>query len=132
TKSEINGTWFTTLLKPSFNPPNGIFFPVWTILYVLMGISIYLIWNTFKTPLRQKAFISFGCQLVLNFLWSILFFSCHFILIAIVDILLLWACIIYMITIFRRIHPVAAYLQIPYLLWITFASILNISIYFLN
>lgn len=124
--------WYDTLVKPSFNPPSYLFGPVWTVLYIMMGISMFLIWITPKTELRQKALIVFGLQLFFNFWWSILFFSFHKILISVVDILILWFLIIYMITLFKKIKPIAAYLQIPYLLWVTFASVLNISIWYLN
>jgi len=124
--------WFDTLAKPSFNPPSYLFGPVWTVLYILMGISMFLIWNTPKTELRQKALLVFGIQLFFNFWWSILFFSFHTILISVIDILLMWVLIIYMIILFKSIKPIAAYLQIPYLLWVTFASVLNISIWYLN
>lgn len=130
--AETNGVWFTALTKPSFNPPSYLFGPVWTTLYILMGVSFYLIWNTPKTAFRQKAIGVFGIQLFFNFWWSILFFSFHQLLFSVVDILLIWVLIIYMITLFKKINPVAAYLQIPYLLWVTFASVLNISISFLN
>ncbi|CAN5361475.1 TspO/MBR family protein [soil metagenome] len=132
TKSEINGIWFASLQKPGFNPPNGIFFPVWTTLYVLMGISMFLVWNSPKTLLRQKALIIFGVQLILNFSWSILFFLFHSLIGSCIEIFLLWIFIIYMVAIFRQIRPSAAYLQVPYFLWITFASVLNFSIYILN
>ncbi|WP_231385497.1 TspO/MBR family protein [Flavobacterium sp. CG_9.10] len=131
-RNEMNGGWFTTLAKPSFNPPGYLFGPVWTSLYILMGVSMFLIWNTPKTELRQKALTVFGIQLFFNFWWSILFFSFHTILISVVDILLMWFLIIYMITLFKKIKPAAAYLQIPYLFWVTFATVLNISIWYLN
>lgn len=124
--------WYATLNKPSFNPPGYLFGPVWTALYILMGISMFLIWNTPKTKLRQKALTVFGVQLFFNFWWSILFFSFHLIFLSVVDILLMWCLIIYMITLFKKIKPVATYLQVPYLLWVTFATVLNISIYYLN
>ena len=124
--------WFATLNKPSFNPPAYLFGPVWTTLYLLMGVSMFLIWNIPKTELRQKALIVFGIQLFFNFWWSILFFSFHAIFLSIIDILLMWFLILYMIFLFKKIKPIAAYLQIPYLLWVTFATVLNISIYFLN
>jgi tryptophan-rich sensory protein len=124
--------WYNTLVKPSFNPPSYLFGPVWTVLYIVMGISMFLIWNTPKTIQRQKALIVFGVQLFFNFWWSILFFSFHLILISVIDILLMWILIIYMIILFKKIKPTAAYLQIPYLLWVTFASVLNISIWYLN
>jgi len=131
-RNEMNGEWFTTLMKPSFNPPGYLFGPVWTVLYIFMGISMFLIWNTPKTALRQKALILFGVQLFFNFWWSILFFSFHTIILSVVDILLMWFLIIYMIKLFTRIKPIAAYLQVPYLLWVTFATVLNISIWYLN
>lgn len=131
-RNEMNTLWFTTLAKPSFNPPSYLFGPVWALLYILMGISLFLIWNTPKTQQRQKALTVFGIQLFFNFWWSIIFFSIHTILVSVVDILLMWFLIIYMITLFKKIKPVAAYLQIPYLFWVTFATILNISIWYLN
>ncbi|MEJ7626184.1 MAG: TspO/MBR family protein [Ferruginibacter sp.] len=131
-RNEMNAEWFTTLRKPSFNPPSYLFGPVWTALYILMGISMFLIWNTPKTELRQKALVIFGVQLFFNFWWSILFFSFHTIFLSVVDILLMWFLIIYMISLFKKIKPIAAYLQIPYLLWVTFATVLNISIWYLN
>lgn len=129
---ETNGGWFNTLAKPSFNPPSYLFGPVWTTLYILMGVSMYLIWSSPKTAFRQKAITVFVIQLFFNFWWSILFFSFHQLLFSFVDILLIWVLIVYMITLFKKINLVAAYLQIPYLLWVTFASVLNISISFLN
>jgi benzodiazapine receptor len=131
-KNQMNGEWFNTLAKPSFNPPSYLFGPVWTALYVLMGVSMFLIWNTPKNELRQKALTVFGVQLFFNFWWSILFFSFHTIFLSVVDILLMWFLIIYMITLFKKIKPVAAYLQFPYLFWVTFATVLNISIWYLN
>jgi len=131
TAKEISA-WYAALNKPSFNPPGYLFGPVWSALYILMGVSMFLIWNTPKTTLRQKALTVFGVQLFFNFWWSILFFSFHTILLSLVDILLLWFLIIYMITLFKKIKPVAAYLQIPYLLWLTFATVLNICIWYLN
>ncbi|MDZ4756705.1 MAG: TspO/MBR family protein [Bacteroidota bacterium] len=124
--------WYTTLNKPLFNPPSFLFGPVWTALYILMGVSMFLIWNTPKTELRQKALMIFGVQLFFNFWWSIIFFSFHLIILSVVDILLIWGLIIYMIIIFKKINPVASYLQIPYLIWVTFATLVNISIWYLN
>ncbi len=131
-RNEMNGEWFSTLAKASFNPPNFLFGPVWSALYILMGVSMVLIWNTSKTKLRQKALAVFGVQLFINFWWSILFFSFHAICLSVVDVLLMWFLIIYMIILFKKIKPVAAYLQIPYLVWVTFATVLNISIWYLN
>ena len=131
-RNEMDGDWFNTLAKPPFNPPSYLFGPVWTALYILMGVSMFLIWNTPKTKLRQKALAIFGIQLFFNFWWSILFFSFHTIFLSVVDILVMWFLIIFMITLFKKIKPVTAYLQIPYLLWVTFATVLNISIWYLN
>jgi len=131
-RDEMNVEWFSILAKPSFNPPSYLFGPVWTVLYILMGVSMFLIWNTPKTELRQKALAVFGIQLFFNFWWSILFFSFHTIFLSVIDILIMWFLIIYMITLFKKIKPFAAYLQIPYLFWVTFATVLNISIWYLN
>jgi len=131
-RDEMNVEWFSMLAKPSFNPPSYLFGPVWTVLYILMGVSMFLIWNTPKTELRQKALAVFGIQLFFNFWWSILFFSFHTIFLSVIDILIMWFLIIYMITLFKKIIPVAAYLQIPYLFWVTFATVLNIFIWYLN
>jgi benzodiazapine receptor len=131
TAKEIS-EWYAMLNKPSFNPPGYLFGPVWTALYILMGVSMFLVWNTIKTELRQRALTVFGIQLFFNFWWSILFFSFHKILLSLVDILLMWFLIIYVITLFKKIKPIAAYLQIPYLIWVTFATVLNICIWYLN
>jgi len=126
-------TRYLTLIKPSFNPPSWLFGPVWILLYVLMGISLYLIWSYGLNYSGVKiALIIFVIQMVLNFLWSILFFGLHNPLLAFVNIVLLWISILAMIILFFRVSPLAAYLQIPYLLWVTFASILNLFIFLLN
>ena len=124
--------WYSTLIKPSFNPPNKLFGPVWTILYILMGISLYRISDLIKSKERNQALIVFGIQLVLNFLWSILFFKFHLVGFALVDIILLWISILIMILQFRKLDALSGFLQIPYLIWVSFASILNISILYLN
>ena len=124
--------WFLNLNKPIFNPPNYLFGPVWTLLYILMGISLYLIIQTPKVHARKKAIIIFALQLFLNFCWSFLFFKFHLLGIAFIEILLIWVSIITMIFYFKKLNKTAAYLQIPYLLWVSFASVLNGSIWFLN
>jgi len=131
TSSEID-SWYNTLQKPSFNPPNYLFGPVWTCLYILMGVSLFFIWKSPKTPLRTRALMVFGVQLFLNFWWSILFFSFHLLFISVIEILALLASIVYMIVLFRTIKPIAAYMNIPYLLWVSFATALTISIWVLN
>ncbi|MBA3681635.1 MAG: tryptophan-rich sensory protein [Bacteroidetes bacterium] len=131
TATSIN-TWFVELHKPFFNPPNYLFGPVWTILYILMGISLYLIIQTPKVYARKRAIVIFGVQLFLNFCWSFLFFKFHLLGIAFIEIILIWLSIITMIYLFKKINKTAAYLQIPYLLWVSFASVLNGAIWYLN
>ena len=132
TKYEVDGTWFNLLRKPSFNPPNWLFAPVWTTLYLLMGIGLYLVWNTASGEIRKKAVLVFSVQLLLNFFWSILFFYAHRVLASVIDILLLWICICWMVLVFKQIKPIAGYLQLPYLAWVSFATVLDISIWVLN
>ncbi len=124
--------WFSAVQKPSFNPPNWIFGPVWTSLYTLMGISLYLVWNTNPSRERTKAIRIFAVQLFLNFCWSFIFFTFQMLFLAIIDILLMWAMILWMIVTFHKVKPLAAWLNIPYLLWVSFATVLNISIWWLN
>ena len=131
TTSSID-TWYATLNKPSFNPPNYLFGPVWTTLYILMGISFYFILQAPKTNLRQSAIIIFCIQLFLNFCWSFLFFNFHLLDYSFIEIMLLWISILTMIIVFYKIDKRAALLQIPYLLWVSFASILNGCVYVLN
>ena len=125
-------TWYMNLNKPSFNPPNYLFGPVWSILYILMGISFYLILQSPKNELRKKAIIVFCVQLFLNFWWSFLFFKFQLLGIAFIEILMIWLSIITMIILFLNINKTAGYLQIPYLLWVSFASVLNGAIWLLN
>lgn len=125
-------TWYVNLNKPFFNPPNYLFGPVWSLLYLLMGVSIFLILQAPKSELRKKAFIIFCVQLILNFLWSFLFFKFELPGIALIEILLIWVSILTMIITFSKINKTAAYLQIPYLLWVSFASVLNAAIWWLN
>ena len=125
TSKSIN-SWYKSLSKPSFNPPNWIFGPVWTILYILMGIALYLVWGS------SIAIIFFVIQLILNFLWSIIFFSLKNPLIAFIDIILMLVMILCTMITFYPVSKLAVILFIPYLLWVSFASILNFNIYWLN
>lgn len=125
-------TWYSTLNKPYFNPPNYLFGPVWTTLYILMGISFYLILQSPINEFRKKAIAIFCIQLFLNFLWSFLFFKFQLPGLAFIEIILMWVSIITMIIVFMEINKKAALLQLPYLLWVSFASVLNGSIWFLN
>ena len=131
TSDSITG-WFTTLNKPFFNPPNYLFGPVRTTLYILMGISFYLILNQKENEFRKKAIAIFLVQLFLNFCWSFLFFKFQLLGIALIEIILIWISIIIMIIVFYKINKTAALIQIPYLLWVSFASVLNGAIWWLN
>ena len=124
--------WYVTLIKPVFSPPNYIFAPVWSILYVLMGVSLYMIWILPVTPERKKALQYFGLQMILNFIWSLIFFTSRDPGLALLEIVLLWISIVFMIRQFKILNKSAANLQIPYLLWVLFETILNASIWFLN
>jgi tryptophan-rich sensory protein len=132
TRPSIPG-WYAGLAKPSFTPPGWVFAPVWTILYALMGVAAYLVYE--KRPGGtdvKRALTVFGAQLVLNALWSIVFFGAHQILGAIIVIILLWVLILVTIRLFSRISKAAAYLLVPYILWVSWATVLNISFYVLN
>lgn len=130
TTSKIS-TWYQGLIKPSFNPPNWLFGPVWTILFLLMGIAFYLVWTSEK---REKivAMRVFGVQLVLNILWSFLFFGWERPGLALIEIVGLWAAIYLTIKAFLKVNKTAGRLLIPYLLWVSFASVLNGAIFWLN
>lgn len=126
-------TWYATLNKPSFNPPNWIFAPVWTFLFFLMGISLYLVWSKgLDFPGVKIALWIFIAQLILNILWSFFFFYLQSPLFAFIEIVLLLVMIVINIYVFYKVDPVAAYLLIPYLLWVSFATVLNASILMLN
>jgi translocator protein len=124
-------SWYSRLEKPYFNPPNYVFGPVWTVLYILMGIALYLVWAK-KDADKQAANIAFFTQLTLNVIWSILFFGMQSPLFAFLEIILLWTAIVATIVEFYRISKAAAVLMMPYLLWVSFAAVLNLSIYLLN
>jgi len=126
-------TWYATITKPSFNPPNWIFGPVWTILYLMIAVSLFLVWKSkAKTSLKKKAHTIFAIQLFLNMLWSLIFFGAHEILSALAIIVLLWIAIFLNILAFRKISKTASWLLVPYWLWVTFASFLNLAIWMLN
>lgn len=124
-------TWYATLNKPPFSPPNWVFGPVWTTLYILMGISLYLVWVS-KSKVKSSALNIFWIQLALNTLWSIIFFGLKNPSLAFVDIIALWIVIFLTIKSFYKINKLAGNLLVPYLLWVTFATILNLSVVILN
>lgn len=126
-------TWYAGLERTSLTPPNWVFGPVWTTLYILMAIAAFLVWREeAKKEKVKEALQLFGLQLVLNILWSILFFGSHLILSAYVEILFLLASVILTTIWFYRVNKTAAYLLIPYILWVSFASILNLLTYLAN
>ena len=154
TTPQIN-TWYKSLNKPLFNPPNWVFGPVWTVLFVLMGISLYLVWSkefivknqigNFKKTYNkwsqkllsgswQKAniILIFATQLVLNVSWSVIFFGIHFASAAFFELLMLWFAILFLSVNFYRVSKIAALLLLPYILWVSFAGILNYFIWILN
>jgi tryptophan-rich sensory protein len=122
---------YNNLAKPSLVPPNWVFPIVWTILYILMGISAYLVYST-DSPYRNEALRIYALQLAVNFLWSIIFFNLNMTLLAFFWLILLAILIVLMIISFCKVNKTAAYLQIPYLLWVLFAGYLNLSIYLMN
>jgi tryptophan-rich sensory protein len=124
--------WYATLNQPSFNPPDWIFGPVWTTLYIILGISFFLIWNLEAGKERNQAIGIFLVQLLLNFGWSFCFFYFKMIGLALVEIVVLWSTIVFMLARFYKLKPLAAYLNIPYLLWVSFATVLNAAYYLLN
>ncbi len=125
--------WYAALVKPSFNPPSWVFGPAWTILYCLMGIALYLVVKDgIQDPIKKTGLVFFTIQLILNLLWSIVFFGMHEIFYAFVTILVLFVFIAATMVSFFRLSKPAGWLFIPYLCWVAFASILNATIWILN
>ncbi len=126
-------TWYASLNKPWFTPPGWVFAPVWLSLYTLMGVALYLVWmKGLKTKGVRIAVYVFSAQLVLNTLWSILFFGLQNPFLAFVEICLLWAAIFFSIYYFYKVEKRAAYLLVPYILWTTLALVLNYTVWILN
>jgi len=150
------GSWYKELNKPFFNPPSWIFGPVWTALFVLMGISLYLVWlkkwdpknrigsdktkawNSYSQKFftghwkRINIILIFATQLILNVLWSVIFFAVHSPIVAFFELLMLWFAIVFTIVNFYRVSKIAAFLLLPYILWVSFAGILNFVIILIN
>ena len=125
--------WYSLLEKPVFNPPSWVFFPVWTLLYTLMGISLYIVWDKGLHDREVKiGLLIFGIQLVLNSLWSFLFFGLRSPYYGFVEIIFLWLAIFLTIVQFRNISKTASYLLVPYILWVSFAALLNYYLWTLN
>lgn len=124
-------TWYATLNKPVLNPPAWLFGPVWIMLYALMGISLWLIWKS-NSKEKKKAIWLFAIQLLLNAIWSPVFFGAHSIGSALAIIVLLWAAIVLTINIFRKVSRTAGWLLVPYIVWVSFALYLNLAYWLLN
>jgi len=126
-------TWYTALNKPSFAPPNWVFGPAWTTLYILMGISLYIVWEKgIKKKEIRSAVKVFGVQLGLNAVWSFLFFGLRSPFYGLIGIVLLWLAIVWTMIKFWKISKTATYLLVPYILWVSFATILNLAVWQLN
>jgi len=125
-------TWYTTINKPAFNPPNWIFGPVWTVLFILIGISFYLVWSLDFGNNKWLTIGIFSLNLLLNLSWSLLFFGLKNPFLAFIEIIILWMVILANIIVFYTVSKISGILLIPYLLWVGFASILNYYIYILN
>lgn len=126
------GLWYEALNKPSWTPPNWVFPIVWPILYTMMGISAWIVWKKYGFNRARQALIWFGFQLVLNAAWSWLFFGEHLIGTALAEILLLWIAILFTMMLFWEKSKAAGWLMLPYLLWVSYASALNFSLFQLN
>lgn len=125
--------WYASLQKPAFSPPNWLFGPAWLTLYTLMGVSLYLVWQKgLKNKKVKDAITIFAIQIVLNSFWSIIFFGLRLPFIAFIEIVVLWIAIVFTILKFYKISRNAAYLLVPYILWVSFAAILNYNIWILN
>jgi tryptophan-rich sensory protein len=125
-------SWYPLLQKPVWTPPAAVFGPVWTLLYAMMGVSVWWIWRDGTGSARRIAIRVFAVQLALNALWSVLFFGLRRPDWAFVEILLLWAAIVATFVVFRRIRPAAAALLVPYLVWVSFAARLNLALWMMN
>ena len=126
-------TWYAGLRKPGLAPPNWVFAPVWTTLFVLMGISLFIVWNAgLDRSYVRRSIAAFGVQLVLNALWSYLFFGLQSPLLGLIEIVILWISIALNIAFFLKVSKIAAYLLVPYLLWVSFAGYLNYLLFLLN
>lgn len=128
----LPGAWYEALDKPSWTPPNAVFGPVWTALYLMMAVAAWLVWRKAGFAGASAALTLFVVQLALNALWSYLFFGLHRPDLALIDILLLWLVILATLLLFWRIQPLAGALLVPYLLWVTYATALNFQIWRLN
>jgi len=126
-------TWYAALPKPAWTPPNWAFGPVWSTLYVLMGIALFLVWRQgLNKKIVRYAILIFAAQLVINVIWSLVFFGTHNIFGGLIMVIILWIAILVNIIVFYMVTKPAGLILIPYLVWVTIAGYLNYSVYFLN
>lgn len=126
------GAWYLEIAKPEWNPPGWIFGPVWTMLYLSMAVAAWLVWQQREKIEIKIPLIIYSIHLILNALWSWIFFGIHNLPLSVIEILLLWASIVGTIILFYKIRKLAGLILIPYLLWVSFASYLNYTIWVLN
>ena len=131
TSSSVD-TWYKTLKKPDFNPPNWVFSPVWTLLFILIGLSFYIIWKNNFGGKKVLLLNIFFTQLFANLIWSLFFFGLRSPFLALIDIIVLWLAILVNIIVFYRVSKPAGILLVPYILWVSFAALLNFYLYILN
>ena len=124
--------WYAALEKPTFNPPNWIFSPVWIFLYLLLGITLYILWQNLPKTEARIALAFFAIQLVLNILWSVIFFGLKSPMLAFLEIIILWAFILLTMITSSKVSRTSVYLLLPYILWVNFAAILNFFLWRLN
>jgi len=125
-------TWYATLNKPWFSPPNVVFAPVWTILYILMGLALFLIWRSPRNRTRDIGIALFAAQLAINVIWTLAFFGLQNTLYGLLTIIPLWILIAATIYQFYKVEKWASYLLVPYIVWVSIATALNASVYLLN
>lgn len=125
-------TWYTTIKKPSWNPPNGVFASVWTLLYIMMAVSAWMVWEKAPGAPSRGPMLLFALQLLLNVAWSAIFFGMRDIRAAFKEIMALWLAVTATMVVFWSITPLAGALFVPYVLWVSFAAYLNYTIYKLN
>lgn len=126
------GPWYDALDKPAFNPPSWVFGPVWTVLYGMMGVAAWVAWRERRHPLRTLALALFAVHLVLNGAWSWLFFGMRRLDLAFAEIVVLWSAILALVLLFWRIRPLAGALLVPYVAWVSFAAVLNFTLWRMN
>lgn len=126
------GTWYRALHKPAWNPPDWIFGPVWTLLYILMSVAAWRVWRTGDSTAARRTFRWFSAQLFFNLLWSVLFFGLRSPGLAFAEVIVFWAVLVVMLRHFWQADRIAAYLWAPYVAWVSFASVLNGTVWWLN